>query len=73
MRPKQSADNPHDILTERIQWVNFEYQKGRGSKMDLVDYAKRFALMQALLDEYSGGPVVDALTYLLKMGGERES
>jgi hypothetical protein len=80
MTPKQSKDNPFDIIDRRVEWVEFEYQAGRGSKHQLVDYAKRFALMQAILNDcnrhgVSKPPdsIVNAMAYLLNMGGERES
>jgi hypothetical protein len=80
VKPKQSKDNPFDIIDRRAEWVQFEYDKGRGSRMDLVDYAKRFALMHAILRDCNrcGVPappdsIVNAMKYLLNMGGECES
>jgi hypothetical protein len=75
MTPKQSKDNPFDILDRRVEWVEFEYQAGRGSKHQLVDYAKRFRLMRdiAATGPLTSQAVVNAMTYLLDMGGECET
>jgi len=74
MKAKQSKDNPFDIIDRRVEWVEFEYQAGRGSKHQLVDYAKRYKLMSAIaLDRNVTPTVVEAMAYLLNMGGECES
>src|SRR5271154_3995313 len=72
--PQQSRDNPHSIIENRVEWVNFEYQKGRGSRMSLVDYAKRYTLMSAILRDCNrcGIPappdsIVNAMSYLLEV------
>ena len=74
MTPKQSKDNPFDIIDRRVEWVQFEFDKGRGSRMDLVDYAKRFRLMHdiAATGPLTSQAVVNAMAYLLNMGGECE-
>jgi hypothetical protein len=75
MIPKQSKDNPFDIIDRRVEWVQFEFDKGRGSRMDLADYAKRFRLMHDIIatGSYTERAVVNAMKYLLNMGGECES
>lgn len=70
MKPKQAADNPHSILTERKEWVRFEYEATRGDLMGLTDYAKRFALMNDVKVENGDNAVTDALAYLLGMEKE---
>ncbi len=66
--PVQSKDNPFNLIENRVEWVNFEYQKGRGSKMGLVDYAKRYKLMSAIaFDHNVAYTVAEAMAYLLEV------
>jgi hypothetical protein len=71
MKPKQSPDNPHDILVDPKAWAEFEYRAGRGSRQDLADYAKRFRLMRDIEVNYDLSPSMqEAMAYLLKMKDE---
>jgi hypothetical protein len=71
--PKQSKDNPFDILKDRVQWARFEYEAQRGDMYGLTDYAKRFALMRDIQIEYGNSPAMQkAMAYLLSMGSECE-
>jgi len=66
--PVQSKDNPFNIIDRRVEWVDFEYQKGRGSKHGLVDYAKRYKLLSAILNDRNVTPTVaEAMAYLLEV------
>jgi hypothetical protein len=71
MIPKQSKDNPYNILADRVQWARFEYEAGRGDMYGLIDYAKRFNLMRDIEIEYGTSPaMLKTMAYLLNMGGE---
>lgn len=71
MKPKQAADNPHCILTQRTEWVQFEFKATRGDIMGLHDYAKRFALMQNIQIAHGESPAMQkAMAYLLGMEKE---
>jgi len=73
MTPKQSKDNPFDIIAQRVQWVRFEYEATRGDMYGLSDYAKRFALMREIQIAHGDSPALQkAMAYLLNMGGECE-
>jgi len=66
--PVQSKDNPFNIIDRRVEWVDFEYHKGRGSRMDLVSYAKRYKLMSAIAFDQNVTPTVaEAMSYLLEV------
>jgi len=74
VKPKQAADNPYSILSQRIQWVRFEYEATRGDMHGLTDYAKRFALMHDIQLAHGDSPALQkAFAYLLGMGLEMES
>lgn len=73
MKPRQIATNPHDIITSRIAWVNYEYEAGRGSRQSLTDYAKRFRLMDAVLRENPTPAIKEAMAHLLDMERENAS
>lgn len=71
MKPNQAADNPYCILSQRTEWVQFEYKATRGSTMGLHDYAKRFALMRNIQIAHGDSPALQkAMAYLL--GVEKE-
>lgn len=74
MKPKQSQDNPNDILENKGAWVRFEYDAQRGSLMGLHDYATRYELMRGIQIEYGDSPAMQrAMAYLLDMRGEIEA
>jgi hypothetical protein len=74
MKPKQAADNPHDIIANRREWVRFEYEATRGDLMGLRDYAKRYALMIDIQCEHGDlSAMQKAMAYLLGMEKELET
>jgi hypothetical protein len=71
VKPFQAVDNPHNILTSPRAWVQFEYERQRGSLLGLTDYAKRYKLMATILaDKNVTVSVFEAMTYLLEMQAE---
>jgi len=70
VKPFQSVDNPHDIVTDRNTWVRFEFERQRGSLQGLTDYAKRYVLMNMVEEENPTPAIKAALAYLLEMGLE---
>lgn len=71
MKPKQAANNPHDILSNRREWVRFEFEATRGDLMGLTDYAKRYVLMVDIQREHGDSPAMQkAMAYLLGMEAE---
>ena len=72
--PVQGKDNPHDIIADPMAWARFEYEATRGSMHGLVDYAKRYGMVQAILNDCNrcGIPappdsIVKAMAYLLEV------
>jgi hypothetical protein len=73
-KPIQAPDNPHNILEDQMAWARFEYQATRGSMHGLLDYAKRYGMVQAILNDcnrhgVSAPPdsIVKAMAYLLEV------
>jgi hypothetical protein len=73
-KPIQAADNPHDIVENPMAWARHEYEASRGSMHGLVDAAKRYSMMQAILNDCNrcGIPkppdsIVIAMSYLLEV------
>ena len=73
MKPRQNAQNPHDVFKNKGEWVRFEYEAQRGSLMGMHDYAVRFLLMNDIMREHGESPsLIKAMAYLLDMRGEVE-
>jgi len=73
MKPRQNAQNPHDVFKNKGKWVRFEYEAQRGSLMGMHDYAVRFLLMNDIMREHGESPsLIKAMAYLLDMRGEVE-
>jgi hypothetical protein len=66
-----APENPHDILTQTVPWVMFEFEQGRGSLFDLNDFAKRFTLVHNMnADPAVSESVRAAFQFILKTDGE---
>lgn len=57
--------NPHDIEAETPQWIEFEYVRQKGSKMQLHQKVKETKLYRALIHEGAGPAVLAAFKELL--------
>lgn len=66
--PTQAQTNPHSIIEDSKAWVNFEYGAIRGSKHQLLDYAKRYKLMSAIIQDPNVTlTIAEAMVYLLEI------
>lgn len=65
-----NTENPHNLLTQSIEWINFEYNLGRGSRSGLYDYVKRKKLLADLENRPTSQVELNAWKYLLKLEGE---
>lgn len=70
--PVQAKDNPHDIVENPMGWARHEYEATRGSMHGLLDYAKRYGMMHAIMRDcnHCGIPappesIVIAMSYVL--------
>jgi hypothetical protein len=73
-KPIQAADNPHGIVENPMAWARHEYEASRGSMHGLVDAAKRYSMMQNILNdcerhgiEALPDSIVIAMSYLLEV------
>lgn len=68
---KKDCDNPYDIHNMPGNWAQHEYRNGRGSLLELVDFARRFGLATAInRSEAIPFAVKEAIHFLLKTEGE---